>query len=68
MKFGLIGETNRYTTIPNHTGDLPEKTLRAILKSCGIEEPKNLLTVLINWMRSRLSNKEAGVLKVDIYN
>lgn len=24
--------TNRYTTIPNHPGDLPEGTLRAILK------------------------------------
>ena len=29
--------TNRYTTIPNHPGDLPEGTLRAILKQCGIE-------------------------------
>jgi hypothetical protein len=38
MKFSLIGETNRYTTIPNHTGDLPEGTLRAILNSSGIEE------------------------------
>jgi predicted RNA binding protein YcfA (HicA-like mRNA interferase family) len=24
--------TNRYTTIPNHPGDLPEGTLRAILR------------------------------------
>jgi predicted RNA binding protein YcfA (HicA-like mRNA interferase family) len=24
--------TNRYTTIPNHPGDMPEGTLRAILK------------------------------------
>lgn len=29
--------TNRYTTIPNHPGDLPERTLRAILKQAGIE-------------------------------
>jgi predicted RNA binding protein YcfA (HicA-like mRNA interferase family) len=29
--------TNRYTTIPNHPGDLPEGTLRAILKQAGIE-------------------------------
>ncbi len=28
--------TNRYTTIPNHPGDLPEGTLRAILKEAGI--------------------------------
>ncbi|MSP43881.1 MAG: type II toxin-antitoxin system HicA family toxin [Alphaproteobacteria bacterium] len=28
---------NRYTTIPNHPGDLPEGTLRAILKQAGIE-------------------------------
>lgn len=29
--------TNRYTTIPNHAGDMPEGTLRAILKQAGIE-------------------------------
>lgn len=29
--------TNHYTTIPNHPGDLPEGTLRAILKQAGIE-------------------------------
>ena len=29
--------TNRYTTIPNHPGDLPEGTVRAVLKQCGIE-------------------------------
>lgn len=28
--------TNRYTTIPNHSGDMPEGTLRAILKQAGI--------------------------------
>ena len=28
---------NRYTTIPNHQGDMPEGTLRAILKQAGIE-------------------------------
>ena len=28
--------TKRYTTIPNHTGDMPEGTLRAILKQAGI--------------------------------
>jgi predicted RNA binding protein YcfA (HicA-like mRNA interferase family) len=27
---------NRYTTIPNHPGDMPEGTLRAILKEAGI--------------------------------
>ena len=27
----------RYTTIPNHSGDMPEGTLRAILKQAGIE-------------------------------
>jgi predicted RNA binding protein YcfA (HicA-like mRNA interferase family) len=30
-------KTNRYTTIPNHPGDLPEGTLRAILKQAEIE-------------------------------
>jgi predicted RNA binding protein YcfA (HicA-like mRNA interferase family) len=28
---------NRYTTIPNHPGDMPERTLRAILKQAGID-------------------------------
>lgn len=30
--------TQRYTTIPNHTGDMPEGTLRAILKQADIEQ------------------------------
>ena len=30
-------EKNLYTTIPNHSGDMPEGTLRAILKQAGIE-------------------------------
>ncbi|MBU1627921.1 type II toxin-antitoxin system HicA family toxin [bacterium] len=29
--------TGRYTTIPNHSGDMPEGTLRAILKQAGVE-------------------------------
>lgn len=29
--------TNRYTTVPNHPGDLPAGTLRAILKQAGID-------------------------------
>ena len=29
-------ETDRYTTIPNHPGDMPEGTLRAILKEAGV--------------------------------
>jgi len=29
--------TGRYTTLPNHPGDIPEGTLRAILKQAGIE-------------------------------
>lgn len=28
--------TKRFTTIPNHSGDMPEGTLRAILKQAGI--------------------------------
>jgi predicted RNA binding protein YcfA (HicA-like mRNA interferase family) len=27
----------RYTTIPNHPGDLPEGTLRAILRQAGVD-------------------------------
>jgi predicted RNA binding protein YcfA (HicA-like mRNA interferase family) len=29
-------ETDRYTTVPNHPGDMPEGTLRAILKQANI--------------------------------
>ena len=29
--------TIRYTTIPNHPGDMPEGTLRAILKQADVE-------------------------------
>lgn len=29
--------TDRYTTVPNHPGDMPEGTLRAILRQAGIE-------------------------------
>ena len=28
--------SDRYTTIPNHAGEMPEGTLRAILKQAGI--------------------------------
>ncbi|MBL8182146.1 MAG: type II toxin-antitoxin system HicA family toxin [Blastocatellia bacterium] len=30
-------ETGRFTTIPNHSGDMPEGTLNAILKQAGID-------------------------------
>jgi predicted RNA binding protein YcfA (HicA-like mRNA interferase family) len=30
-------ETDRYTTVPNHPGDMPEGTLRAILKQADIK-------------------------------
>lgn len=29
-------ETGRYTTIPNHPGDLPQGALRAILSQAGL--------------------------------
>jgi len=35
--------TNRYTTIPNHSADLPEGTPRAILKQAEIT-PDDFLT------------------------
>jgi predicted RNA binding protein YcfA (HicA-like mRNA interferase family) len=35
-------QTSRYTTIPNHPGDLPEGTLRAILKQADIK-PEDFL-------------------------
>jgi predicted RNA binding protein YcfA (HicA-like mRNA interferase family) len=36
--------TNRYTTVPNHPGDMPEGTLRAILRQAGIA-PNDFLLV-----------------------
>jgi predicted RNA binding protein YcfA (HicA-like mRNA interferase family) len=33
---------NRYTTSPNHPGDMPEGTLRAILKQAGVEQDRFL--------------------------
>ncbi|MDQ2775861.1 MAG: type II toxin-antitoxin system HicA family toxin [Acidobacteriota bacterium] len=36
--------TNRYTTIPNHSGDMPEGTPRAILKQPGVEPDQFLTT------------------------
>lgn len=33
---------NRYTTVPNHQGDMPEGTLRAILKQAGIDPARFL--------------------------
>jgi len=34
--------TKLYTTIPNHSGDMPEGTLRAILKQANISVEKFL--------------------------
>ncbi|MEB2340708.1 MAG: type II toxin-antitoxin system HicA family toxin [Flavobacteriia bacterium] len=31
-------QAGRYTTIPNHAGDMPEGTLRAILKQAGVDQ------------------------------
>jgi predicted RNA binding protein YcfA (HicA-like mRNA interferase family) len=36
--------TNLYTTIPHHPGDMPEGTLRAILKQAGLT-PDQFLAV-----------------------
>ena len=36
--------SNRYTTIPNHPGDMPEGTLRAILKQANITPEQFLNT------------------------
>ena len=30
-------DANKYFTIPNHGGDMPEGTLRAILKQAGVD-------------------------------
>ena len=36
-------QTDRYTTVPNHPGDMPEGTLRAILRQADIS-PDDFLT------------------------
>lgn len=43
-------DTSRYTTIPNHPGDLPEGTLRAILRQAGIAPD--------DFLRSREKSRE----------
>ncbi len=32
----FCSSSGRYTTLPNHPGDLPEGTLRAILREAGV--------------------------------
>jgi predicted RNA binding protein YcfA (HicA-like mRNA interferase family) len=34
--------TKRYTTLPNHPGDMPESTLRAILKQADVDTERFL--------------------------
>ena len=34
--------TNRYTTVPNHSGDMPEGTLRGILRQAGVSTDRFL--------------------------
>lgn len=33
----LNPDSGKFTTIPNHTGNMPEGTLRAILKQAGVD-------------------------------
>lgn len=35
-EFGVNRATHRFTTIPDHSGDMPEGTLWAILKQAGV--------------------------------
>jgi predicted RNA binding protein YcfA (HicA-like mRNA interferase family) len=36
--------TDRFKTIPNHAGDMPEGSLRAILKQAGIDADEFIAT------------------------
>ena len=36
MRSDSTRQLTKYTTIPNHPGDMPEGTLRAILRQAGI--------------------------------
>ena len=40
--FWFNQETRKYTTVPHHPGDMPEGTLRAILRQAGID-PEDFL-------------------------
>jgi predicted RNA binding protein YcfA (HicA-like mRNA interferase family) len=40
----LNASTKRYTTVPNHPGDLPEGTLEAILKQADVR-PEDFLKI-----------------------
>lgn len=40
----LNASSGRYTTVPNHPGDVPEGTLRAILRQAGIDPEEFLKT------------------------
>ena len=40
----FTADTGRYTTIPNHPSDMPEGTLRAILKQVGVTVEEFLQT------------------------
>ncbi len=41
-EIGFNTATKRSTTVPNHPGDLPEGTLRAILRQAGVEPDESL--------------------------
>ncbi|GBE49658.1 YcfA-like protein [bacterium BMS3Bbin13] len=41
-------ETDKYTTIPNHPGDMPEGTLKAILNQAGISTDQFLNAYIDN--------------------
>ncbi len=43
-EIGFHPGSNRFKTIPNHPGDMPEGTLRAILKQAGVEADAFLAT------------------------
>jgi predicted RNA binding protein YcfA (HicA-like mRNA interferase family) len=54
--------TRRYTTIPNHTGDMPEGTLRAVLKQAGID-PEQFLELSVPRARAVISRALATALR-----
>ena len=42
MKSGITPLTNKYTTIPNHPGDMPKGTLKAILNQADVSNDEFL--------------------------
>lgn len=60
--------TDRYTTIPNHTGDMPEGTLRAIILFVNSldEDNRNALIHMVDTMLTKQRMRELAAGKESV--